>query len=74
MYLECRYATTSLHQLAEISGAHASSVLYSIVETAKANNLVPFDYLHHILSVLSERDDDDTLTALLPWNVSLEVR
>jgi hypothetical protein len=35
---------------------------------------VPFDYLHHILSVLSERDDDDTLTALLPWNVSLEVR
>ena len=56
------------------SGAHASSVLYSIVETAKANNLVPFDYLHHILSVLSERDDDDTLTAVLPWNVSLEVR
>jgi transposase len=56
------------------SGANASSILYSIVETAKANNLVPFDYLHHILSVLSERDDDDTLTALLPWNVSLEVR
>ncbi|WP_197475855.1 transposase domain-containing protein, partial [Oleiphilus sp. HI0043] len=52
----------------------ASSVLYSIVETAKANNLVPFDYLHQILNVLSERDDDDTLTALLPWNVSLEVR
>ena len=57
-----------------VSGANASSVLYSIVETAKANNLVPFDYLHHILSVLSERDDDDTLTAVLPWNVSLEVR
>mgnify|MGYP000610319568 CR=1 FL=1 len=56
------------------SGAHASSVLYSIVETAKANDLVPFDYLHHILSVLSERNDDDTLTDLLPWNVSLEVR
>ncbi len=56
------------------SGADASSVLYSIVETAKANNLVPFDYLHQILNVLSERDDDDTLTALLPWNVSLEVR
>lgn len=56
------------------SGAHASSVLYSIVETAKANNLVPFDYLHQVLSVLSMGNDDDTLTALLPWNVSLEVR
>lgn len=56
------------------NGAHASSVLYSIVETAKANNLVPFDYLHQVLSVLSEGNDDDTLTALLPWNVSLVVR
>jgi transposase len=53
------------------SGAHASSILYSIVESAKANNLVPFDYLNHVISVLSERQDDHTLNALLPWNVSL---
>jgi len=56
------------------SGAHASSVLYSIVETAKANNLVPFDYLHHVLKVLSEHSGDDSLMKLLPWNVSLQVR
>ena len=56
------------------NGAHASSILYSIVETAKANNLVPFDYLHHVISVLSERDDDETLNKLLPWNVSLQLR
>ena len=56
------------------SGADASSVLYSIVETAKANNLAPFDYLHQVLSILSKSNDDDTLSALLPWHVSLEVR
>jgi transposase len=56
------------------SGAHASSILYSIVETAKANNLVPFDYLNDVISVLSERQDDQTLNELLPWNVSLPPR
>tara|TARA_R110001592_G_C13092588_1_gene743527 strand:- start:34 stop:1557 length:1524 start_codon:yes stop_codon:yes gene_type:complete len=54
-----------------VSGAHASSVLYSLVESAKANNLVPFDYLHHVINVLSEHDDDESLDQLLPWNVSL---
>jgi len=56
------------------NGAHASSILYSIVESAKANNLVPFDYLHHVINVLSERQDDETLNELLPWNVSLQLR
>ncbi|MFT5712080.1 MAG: transposase [Glaciecola sp.] len=57
-----------------VNGAHASSILYSIVESAKANNLVPFDYLDHVISVLSERHDDQTLNDLLPWNVSLPPR
>jgi transposase len=56
------------------NGAHASSIIYSIVETTKANNLVPFDYLYHVINVLSERQNDHTLNALLPWNVSLQLR
>ena len=56
------------------NGAYASSILYSIVETAKSNNLVPFEYLHHILTNLSEPQDDEGLNELLPWNVSLPVR
>jgi transposase len=56
------------------NGAHANSILYSIVETAKANNLIPFDYLHHVINVLSERDDDGALNELLPWSVSLQLR
>lgn len=55
------------------SGAHASIILYSIVETAKANNLVPFEYLHHTLNALSEPQDDESLNELLPWNVSLAI-
>jgi transposase len=56
------------------SGAQASSVLYSIVETAKANDLVPFEYLHHVLTKLSEPQGDENMNELLPWNVSLPVR
>jgi transposase len=56
------------------NGAHASSILYSLVETAKANDLIPFDYLHHIIDVLSERQDDKTLDELLPWNISLQAK
>ena len=43
------------------NGAHASSILYSIVETAKAYNLIPFDSLHHIIDVLGKRQGDETL-------------
>ena len=55
------------------SGAHASSILYSMVETAKANDLVPFEYLHLALNMLSEPQDDESLNELLPWNVSLAI-
>jgi transposase len=54
-----------------VSGANASSILYSIVETAKANNLVPFDYLHYLFKALSERDQQAEMEDLLPWNVIL---
>lgn len=53
-------------------GANASAVLYSIIETAKATGLTPFDYLHHLLNELPARKADSDLTDLLPWNVSLD--
>ncbi|MEY8534170.1 transposase [Blautia pseudococcoides] len=36
-----------------IDGAKSSANIYSITETAKANNLNPFRYLPHILTVLN---------------------
>lgn len=51
------------------NGAHASAVLYSIIETAKANGLTPFNYIMHLLTELSKPEPDIEL--LLPWNVKL---
>ena len=50
-------------------GAKASAMLYSIIETAKANGLTPFDYIAHCLEQLSREHVD--VEKLLPWNVIL---
>ena len=34
------------------NGAHPSAILYSLIETAKLNNLVPYDYLYYIFKKL----------------------
>lgn len=52
-------------------GAEASAVLYSLIETAKANGLIPFDYLKRLLEQLPNRPED--IDHLLPWNVVLAV-
>ena len=55
-----------------VKGANASAVLYSFIETAKANGLVPFDYLTKIFHELPNLDDEAGLDHLLPWNVMLK--
>ena len=52
------------------NGANASAMLYSIIETAKANGLIPFDYIAHCLEALSKHDCD--VEQLLPWCIKLE--
>ena len=51
------------------NGAKTSAMLYSMIETAKANGLIPFDYLMHCLEQLSKPQVD--IHSLLPWNVKL---
>lgn len=48
-------------------GARSSCILYSLVETAKANGLVPAEYLTHCFDRLAV--DPDNLEALMPWNI-----
>ena len=52
------------------TGANASAVLYSVIETAKANGLIPFDYLMHVLEKSIE--PDCKAESLMPWNVTLD--
>jgi transposase len=51
-------------------GAYASATMYSLIETAKANNLEPYHYLEFIFKRLPEADTTEKLEQLLPWNVS----
>jgi len=51
------------------NGARASAILYSLVETAKANGLMPFDYLRLLLTELP--GEPDGIDRLLPWSVDL---
>lgn len=47
-------------------GAEASAMLYSIVETAKANGLILYDYMVKCMKALTKAEPD--IDALLPWN------
>jgi hypothetical protein len=50
-------------------GAQASAILYSMVETAKANGLMPVDYLMRLFEQLPLLNDGDDIDPLLPWNI-----
>jgi hypothetical protein len=50
-------------------GARASATCYSLIETAKANGLEPYDYLRHVLQNIAAADTVEKLEALLPWNM-----
>ena len=53
-----------------INGAHSSAIIYSIAETAKANNLKPYDYFVYLLEEIPkhmEQKDRTFLEDLLPW-------
>lgn len=53
-------------------GARASASCYSLVETAKANNLEPYAYLNHVLRNIGGADTVEKFEALLPWNMKTE--
>jgi transposase len=50
------------------AGATASANLYSVLQTAKDNDLDPFDYLKHIFTHLPQAKTVEQIEALLPWN------
>jgi len=43
---------------------------YSLIESARANGLKPYDYLHRVLKQLAYADSVEKLEALLPWNMT----
>jgi len=57
-----------------VHGAQASAILYSIVETAKANDLNIYNYFKHLLTEIPKHMDDTDLgflDSMLPWSKKL---
>ena len=62
-----------------VAGAKANAVWYSIIESAKVNNLNINKYILYLLSILSQLEgeqEEDSLEKYLPWSEDLpeEVR
>ena len=60
-----------------VRGAQASAIIYSITETARANNLNVYYYIKHLLTELPQLIDKNgnieqsLLESLMPWSKSL---
>ena len=62
------------HLIDTVNGAESSAIVYSLAESAKANNLKPYDYFMHLLEEIPKHMDDaslDFLEDLLPWSEAL---
>jgi hypothetical protein len=56
-----------------VSGAKASASLYSLVQTARANEIEPYAYLRRMLAKLPKAQTVEQIEALLPWNIKLSL-
>lgn len=52
-----------------VAGAHTNAIMYSLVETAKANDLNPFDYLTYVIETMPTLRKASDVQCLLPWNI-----
>ena len=60
-----------------VRGAKSSAIIYSITETAKANNLKVYEYVEYLLTEIPKHEDGtnlDFLEDLLPWSPNLPER
>lgn len=51
------------------AGAKASALFFTLIESAKANDLEPFDYIKYVIDNIAAADTVEDIEALLPWNV-----
>ncbi|MBF8983232.1 transposase domain-containing protein [Lutibacter sp. B2] len=55
-----------------VRGANSSSIIYSIVETAKEQGLNPMNYITYLFEQIPNMDlknNPELLKSLLPWGV-----
>ena len=52
-----------------VRGVKASANLYSLVESAKANGLEPYQYLRQVFTALPQVESVEDIENLLPWSL-----
>lgn len=58
-----------------VDGANASMMAYSLLETARANNLNPQKYLEYLLEARPDKNMfDEELENMAPWNPKVQER
>jgi len=43
--------------------------MFTLIESAKANDVEPYNYLKQVIGKIAVADTDEALDALMPWNV-----
>jgi transposase len=51
------------------AGAKASAAMFTIIEAAKAIGVEPYAYLQYVIEHVAAADTDESLNALMPWNM-----
>ena len=51
------------------AGDNASAVIYSVLQTAKANGLDPYAWLRRVMRDLPAAKTLEEMEVLLPWNI-----
>jgi transposase len=51
-------------------GAQSSCALYSLIETAKANRLNPYEYLNTVFEWIADHGTSGDWRSILPWNLT----
>lgn len=52
-------------------GGDTAAAMYSLIETAKLNNINPWKYLQKVLGTIQDHNSTK-IAELLPWNLKLE--
>ena len=53
------------------NGGDTAAVIYTVIETAKLNNVNPANYLRKVFNIIQDYNSSK-LDELLPWNLTLE--
>ena len=56
----------------KVRASQASAHLYSLVQTARANELEPYAYLRRLFTELPAAQTVEQIEVLLPWNIKLQ--